>query len=73
MGCEVSDVGELEASAGRALELARTFGDTNLEIRALADSGLALISLGRTADGLDRLDEALTEMTSRPVVSPAAL
>ena len=67
MGCEVPDVAELEASAGRALELARTFGDTNLEIRALADSGLALISLGRTADGLDRLDEALTAVISGEV------
>src|SRR3977135_668344 len=32
MGCEVPDVTELEASASRALEVARTFGDTNLEI-----------------------------------------
>lgn len=67
MGCEVPDVTELEASASRALEVARTFRDTNLEIRALADSGLALISLGRTADGLGRLDEALTAVVSGEV------
>jgi DNA-binding CsgD family transcriptional regulator len=67
MGCEVPDVTELEASAGRALEIARTFHDTNLEVRALADSGLALISLGRTADGLGRLDEALTAVISGEV------
>jgi hypothetical protein len=34
MGCEIPDVTELEANAARALELARTFGDTELEIRA---------------------------------------
>jgi len=67
MGCEVPDVTKLEASASRALEVARTFRDTNLEIRALADSGLALISLGRTADGLSRLDEALTAVVAGEV------
>jgi DNA-binding CsgD family transcriptional regulator/tetratricopeptide (TPR) repeat protein len=67
MGCEVPDVTMLEASASRALEVARTFHDTNLEIRALADSGLALISLGRTAEGLGRLDEALTAVVSGEV------
>jgi DNA-binding CsgD family transcriptional regulator len=67
MGCEVPDVTELEASAARALEVARTFHDTNLEIRALAESGLALISLGRTADGLERLDEALAAVISGEV------
>ena len=64
MGCEVADVSELELSAARALEIAREFGDTNLEIRALAESGLALISLGRTTEGLGRLDEALTAVIS---------
>jgi DNA-binding CsgD family transcriptional regulator/tetratricopeptide (TPR) repeat protein len=67
MGCEVPDVIELEASSGKALEIARIFRDTNLEVRALADSGLALISLGRTADGLGRLDEALTAVISGEV------
>lgn len=60
VGCEVPDVSELEASAARALDLAREFNDPELEVRALADSGLALISLGRTQEGLARIDEALT-------------
>ena len=64
MGCEVPDVVELEASAARALEIARIFHDTNLEVRALAESGLALISQGRTGEGLIRLDEALMAVTS---------
>jgi DNA-binding CsgD family transcriptional regulator/tetratricopeptide (TPR) repeat protein len=67
MGCEVPNVTELYDSADRALEVARAFRDTNLEVRALADSGLALISLGRTADGLARLDEALTAVVSGEV------
>ncbi|GAC1613780.1 MAG: hypothetical protein NVS9B1_22640 [Candidatus Dormibacteraceae bacterium] len=67
MGCQVPDVTELDASAGRALEVARAFRDTNLEVRALADSGLALISLGRTVDGLARLDEALAAVISGEV------
>ena len=67
IGCKVPDVTELEASASRALEVARTFRDTNLEIRALADSGLALISLGHTADGLARLDEALAAVIAGEV------
>src|SRR5260370_860282 len=67
MGWEGPDVIELEGRSSRALEVARTFRDTNLEIRALADSGLALISLGRTADGLKRLDEALTAVISGEV------
>jgi len=67
MGCEVPDVTELEANASRALEVARIFRDVNLEIRALADSGLALISLGRTEEGLGRLDEALTAVISGEV------
>jgi hypothetical protein len=45
VGCEVPNVVELERSAARALELARQFEDTDLEVRAIAESGLALISL----------------------------
>lgn len=67
MGCEVADVSQLELSAARALEIAREFGDTNLEIRALGESGLALISLGRTEEGIGRLDEALTAVIAGEV------
>jgi len=57
-GFEVPDVAELEADASAALDLARRFGDTDLETRALAERGLALVSLGRTAEGLVLLEEA---------------
>jgi DNA-binding CsgD family transcriptional regulator/Tfp pilus assembly protein PilF len=66
-GCEIPDVTELEAGATRALELARTFGDTNLEIRALAETGLALVSMGRTGEGLALLDEAITAVMAGEV------
>jgi tetratricopeptide (TPR) repeat protein len=57
-GFEVPDVTELEANASAALDLARRFGDTDLEIRALAECSLALVSQGRTAEGLGLLEAA---------------
>jgi len=67
MGCEVPDVAELEASAARALEIARRFGDADLEVRALAETGLALVSMGRTGDGLVLIDEANTAVMAGEV------
>lgn len=57
-GFEVPDVSQLEADATAALELARRFGDTDLEVRALAERSLALVSLGRTVEGLAVLEDA---------------
>ena len=59
MGCTVADPEELKAAATRALECARRFGDVNLETRALADSGLALVRAGRIAEGMALLDESM--------------
>lgn len=58
--CDVPDVDSLLARAELALELAREFGDGDLEVRALADSGYALVCQGREAEGFARLDEAMT-------------
>ena len=41
------------------------------EVRALADSGLALVTLGRVAEGFGRLDEALAAITAGEVRDPA--
>ena len=71
IGCVVPDVVELEASADAALETARRFGDTDLEVRALADGGLALVSQGRIGDGLARLDEAMAAIVAGEVRSYA--
>ncbi len=64
IACERPDVLALERSAAIALELAIEFGDSDLEVRALADSGLALVSQGRTRDGFQRLDEAMAAISA---------
>jgi hypothetical protein len=66
-GFEVPDVTELEANAAAALDVARRFGDTDLEVRALAERGLALVSLGRTAEGLTDLEAATTAVMAGEV------
>jgi DNA-binding CsgD family transcriptional regulator len=67
IACERPDVVELERSADRALALAIEFGDADLEVRALADSGLALVSQGRTREGFSRLDEAMAAISTGDV------
>jgi hypothetical protein len=59
MGCDVGDPAELLASAELALDRARRFGDLNLETKALADGGLALVQAGRIPEGMAMLDEAM--------------
>jgi DNA-binding NarL/FixJ family response regulator len=43
----------------RALELARATGDPDLELCALGDLGLTLVTQGRTSEGLGLIDEAM--------------
>jgi tetratricopeptide (TPR) repeat protein len=59
MGCDVDDPAELLERAELALELSRKFGDVNLEMKALADSGLAHVQSGDVGTGMALLDEAL--------------
>jgi tetratricopeptide (TPR) repeat protein len=66
-GFEVPDVAELEANAAAALDLARRFGDGDLEIRALAERSLALVSMGRTAEGLTLLESATASVLAGEV------
>jgi DNA-binding CsgD family transcriptional regulator/tetratricopeptide (TPR) repeat protein len=67
VGCEVRDVATLHRRAAIALELARRFGDTDLEVRALADHGLALVRSGKVAEGMARLDEAMAAIVAGEV------
>ena len=67
VGCDVPDVAQLETLASRALDLARKYGDADLEVRALAESGLALVSQGRIAEGVARLDEATAALLAGEV------
>ncbi len=50
--------------AETALETAHTTGDVDLELRALAQLGLAEVTLGDVDGGLARLDEAMAGATS---------
>ena len=59
MGCDVDDPGELLQRAELALDRARRFGDVNLEMKALADAGLAQVQSGAVGTGMALLDEAL--------------
>jgi DNA-binding CsgD family transcriptional regulator/tetratricopeptide (TPR) repeat protein len=64
VGCSFVDSDELESAARRALRLANEFGEVDLECKALADLGLALVGHGRTAEGATLLDEAMTMVHS---------
>lgn len=64
IGCSVANADELEANATRALGIAQRLGDADLECKALADSGLALVSRGATEEGLARIDEAMVMASS---------
>ena len=50
--------------ASNALEVALAAGDTDLELRALAQLGLTEVTMGETEQGLTRLDEAMAAVTS---------
>jgi DNA-binding CsgD family transcriptional regulator len=67
VACDVPDIASVEHSARVALEMALEFGDSDLEVRALADSGLALVSQGRVGEGFARLDEAMVAITADEV------
>ncbi len=73
MACERPDVDELASSAARALEIAEEFGDYELEVRALADSGFALVAQGHVREGFERLDAALAALAAGEVRDPWVL
>ena len=52
------DLGEKERHIAAAMDIARRFGDTDLEFDALAYAGVCLVERGRIAEGMRMLDEA---------------
>jgi DNA-binding CsgD family transcriptional regulator len=56
--------------ADEALAAAREFGDAELEIRALAKSGLGLVQSGRVDEGMARLDEAMAAASAGEAERP---
>jgi DNA-binding NarL/FixJ family response regulator len=71
IACETDDAEQLEQATALALELAAEFGDPELEVRALADSGYGLVVQGRLAEGFARLDEAMAALSAGEVHNPA--
>jgi DNA-binding CsgD family transcriptional regulator len=57
------------AAAEEALAVAARTGDTDLELRALSQLGLAEVSLGEIDRGLSRLDEAMAAATAGEAMS----
>jgi DNA-binding NarL/FixJ family response regulator len=55
-----NDAASTDELCGRAIELARRFGDRNVEMFALAVQGLAHVTGGRLERGISQLDEAAT-------------
>lgn len=64
VGCSIHDPGVLSARADIALGVAREFNDHQLELRALADKGLALICQGRVDEGFALLDEVVVALVA---------
>ena len=64
LGCSVSSADELHHHAQLALRIARRHQDTDLECRALADYGLALVGQGACTEGMAQIDEAMTMVHS---------
>ena len=60
----VTDPTVAASLASGALDVALATEDTDLELRALAQLGLAEVTLGETDRGLARLDEAMAAVTS---------
>ncbi|GAC1489862.1 MAG: hypothetical protein NVS1B1_07070 [Candidatus Limnocylindrales bacterium] len=72
VGCSVPNVSVLAEKAAAAVELARRFDDIDLECKALADHGLALVSLGRIEEGMELIDEAMAIVSTGDVQPFAA-
>jgi DNA-binding CsgD family transcriptional regulator len=71
IACETHDVERLERATELALELASEFGDHELEVRALADSGYALVMRGHVTEGFARLDDAMAALSAGEVRTAA--
>jgi DNA-binding NarL/FixJ family response regulator len=61
---QTRDADDSSRLAAQALEVALRAGDTDLELRALAQLGFAEVALGDVEQGLEHLDEAMAAATS---------
>ena len=67
------DLDEKGRHIAAATEIARRFGDTDLEIDALAYAGALLVERGRVEEGMRRLDEAVAAAHAGEVRSHTAV
>ncbi|MET0326852.1 MAG: LuxR C-terminal-related transcriptional regulator [Ilumatobacteraceae bacterium] len=67
VACERPDVDDLLGSSERALALAIEYGDGDLETKALADGGLALVCQGHVRAGFAKLDAAMAAIAAGEV------
>jgi DNA-binding CsgD family transcriptional regulator len=68
-GCEIPDPQELIERADLALGLAREHSDLDLELRAVAERGLGLVSQGKVDEGFALLDEVMVELVSGAIAN----
>ena len=69
----LGDPGAAAASAEQALEIARQLGVDDLRVLAHALLGAALVAKGHVAEGMSRLDGAVTTALSGDVEDPIAI
>jgi ATP/maltotriose-dependent transcriptional regulator MalT len=67
------DPARVRTIAAKAAALGRSLGAVDLEMVALAIEGVALVTEGKRAQGLERLDEASTAATSGEMTDPMAI
>jgi tetratricopeptide (TPR) repeat protein len=63
-----SDASEREQLAAAAIEIARRYGDRDLEFDAMALLGEAYVASGRVAEGMTLLDQAMASVAAGEVV-----
>jgi DNA-binding CsgD family transcriptional regulator len=68
-----ANAAERRQLAVSALAIARRFGDSDLEFEAIALLGEAEVALGRVAEGLKLLDQAMTGITGGEVADHKAI
>lgn len=73
LGCDVDDPAVLADRADLALDRARRFGDLDLEVKALADGGLARVQAGQIAEGMAMMDEAMALACGGGASDPAMI
>jgi class 3 adenylate cyclase len=70
VACDVHDPQELLRRTELALGIAREFKDLQLELRAQAEMGLAMVSLGRVDEGFALMDEVMVGISAGELPDP---